>query len=183
MAILDNFEDLHDVTGVDEGREKEATAFPVADTAQYNVQVAKVTRVVGDDGAWDEGKEYCRLGAPLTIAGNEEGTMRSVGYANFNVSHKEYRRDNGGLDSMSSLYGQLTKALREIGAINGESSVADVYQAVTEHPIRLSVTKNYRTQEGWRTIGANTPTDREAEYRKAGFDCRNFTNRILTYQE
>ena len=189
MAVIENFEDLHDVAGVDEAKQKKATEFPTAPTDIYNAQVAKVTRIQGDEGRWDEGLEYVRLGAPIVVAGEEEGTQRTLGYANFNVAWKEYTEKDESKKSygmplpMCNMWHQLTKALLELEAITVESTVGEVFQAAIDNPIRLSITRNYLTPEGWRTIGKSTPAGREVEYLKEGYDCRNFINRIMTYKE
>ena len=182
MSQFDNLDELYQA-GVNQQLEREATQSPVAPTGQYNVQPESYELQEGDnpERAWDFGKKYARFMAP--ILSTNDGKSRVIGRVRFNASWNVYRNpETGRLDMMSSNWGQLTKALRAQQAITETATIKDVLDAATKYPVRISVTENYRTDEGWRTVAADAETSRK-EYREAGYEATNFLRRIMPYRE
>jgi hypothetical protein len=188
MSVVENLDQLFEDSVEDANLERDAAAFPTAPTGQYNVQVAKITPVVGPEGRWDEGKKYARLYAPIQVA-TETGT-RTLGGMNFNVSPERYLRvdkagnETGDLDDMSKNYGQLKAALRGLEVEVDGMTAPEIIREAASNPIRISVSRTYKTDEGWRSLKEGEDgSEREISYKKAGFEVRNFLRRILTYKD
>ena len=188
MSVVENLDQLFEDTVEDENLERDANAFPTAPTGQYNVQVSKITPVLGPEGRWDAGKKYARLYAPIQVA--TENGARTLGGQNFNVSPHRYLRTDrdgnvtGDLDDMSKNYGQLKGALRAVGVEVDDLSAAEVIQAAIGNPIRLSISRTYKTDEGWRSLKEGEDgSEREVAFKTAGFEPKNFLRRILTYKD
>lgn len=188
MSVVENLDQLFEDTVEDDNLERDANAFPTAPTGQYNVQVAKITPVLGPEGRWDAGKKYARLYAPVQVA-TEHGT-RTLGGINFNVSPERYLRTDregnvtGDLDDMSKNFGQLKAALRGLDIEVDDLSAAEVIQLAAQNPIRLSVSRTYKTDEGWRSLKEGEDgSEREIAFKTAGYEPKNFLRRIMTYKE
>ena len=130
------------------------------------------------------------LNAPIQVSG-ENGATHTLGFIGIAVSPSRYFRkdretgeETGNLEDMSKNYGQLKAALRGLDVDVDSMSPSEIIQATLESPIRVSVTRTYRTDEGWRSLKAGEEgSDREVEYKKSGYEPKNFLRRILTYKE
>ena len=189
MAVVDNLDELFEGVVEDAGLEREATAQPTAPTGQYNIMVNRITPVEGEEGRFDAGRKYAMLNAPIQVA--RENGAQTLGFIGIAVAPTKYFRkdretgeETGNLEDMSRNYGQLKAALRALDVDVDNLSPTELIQATLDNPIRVSITRTYRTDEGWRSLKAGEEnSDREVEWKKSGYDVKNFLRKILTYRE
>jgi len=179
---MTTFDELYNQR-IDEGLEREATARPVAETNNYNVQINRMDEQEGDDPGrtWNFGKKYFWCTAPIHRDGLGQGPI--VGNVSFNASPIRYTDETTGkLEWISLNWGKLTSALRKADAIGPDATVADVLEAAKQYPIRVRVLRQYHTGERWEAVD---PGDGEKEkgFRENGYDVRNSTVNIMQYQD
>ncbi len=179
---MTTFDELYNQR-IDEGLEREATRFPIAPTASYNIQFTKWEEDEGDNPQfrWTYGKPHFRVGGTIRSNGLEGG---AIGYARFRAAPKKYYQDDGRLDPMSDNYGNLVAALRKSEGINADANHGDVKDATLQFPIRVRVLEQYRNtgEERWTTIREGQD-DLRAEFLKGGADGRNIVVSIMQYQD
>ena len=142
---------------------KEATAFRTLPTGKYRLTAKKVEyRIAGEMSPWP-GAELIHLQV------DAQGAERR-GVLFIDLTYQTLRNTEGKLESPTRLWGQYEKALGVQGKNAGE-----VVEAIMLYPVDGYVTEAFKTLEGYRT--PKTPEQR-AEFEKAGFEVRNFTQNV-----
>lgn len=159
-----NLEELYETYTSDE-QIKESFERRTVPTGRYTFTPKKAgARVMPENSPFPGRKTGSFFGQLHDNQGQRKG---SVG---FDASWEIHRRENGKMDGLSVLWGQLCTAL-DMKA----KPVGEVVMAAGQFPTSMYVTESFKTPEGWRT--ARTPEER-AEYRRLGYDARNFVQSI-----
>ena len=155
---------------------KESFDKMTAPTGRYRFTATKVETCKGSADhkvPMLQDREFVHVFGKI-VAVLPDGTEKKYGSVGFDgswESRKETRK-NGVIapDRVGKLWGQLVVALDMKTA-----QVGEVVNAISQYPVTLYVTENFRTPEGWRRAG--DPEVRKL-YRSKGFDCRNFVESI-----
>lgn len=171
----------------------EGTAFRVAPTNGYNVQLEMYEQTVGDDKTrpFEYDRAITTFRCPITVLGAGDREMR-LGSAMVTVSHETKRLENGDLDKLSKRYAQLVKALQDIEALPKAGTVrsAAVWEAAVTYPIHVFATESFKipssvTTSGWTYVTVRRPEDNEkiAEFKNQGWGAKNFVQAISRYRQ
>jgi hypothetical protein len=160
-----NLEDLYGKVTSEE-QIKESFERRTVPTGRYILQAERVTprRLPSDHFlANGEDREVGTFAGPLRDdQGNRKGRIM------FDASWDIRRKENGKMDGLSVLWGQICTAL-------SRRDVGEVMDAMKIYPVSVYVSESFKTPEGYRT--ARTPEER-AEYRKRGYDAKNFVQSV-----
>jgi len=174
----------------DQGTVDEGTAFRVAPTGAYNVQLEMYEQKVGTDQnrPWELDRAITTFRCPITVMGENERVTK-LGSAMVAVSHEMRRMDNGDLDKLSKRYTQLVKALQDIEALpkTGWGS-KDVWEAAVTYPVHVFATESFKIPNGdggWTYSTVRRPDDNEKikEFKEQGYGAKNFVQSISKYRQ
>ena len=159
-----NLEELYETYTSDE-QIKESFERRTVATGRYVFEPKKASaRIMPENSPFPGRKTGSFFGQLKDDQGNRKGSL------GFDASWEVHRRDNGKLDSLAVLWGQLVTAL-DMKA----KPVGEVVMSAGQYPVSVYVTEGFKTPTGWQT--ARTPEER-TELRKAGYDSRNFVQSI-----
>jgi len=176
----------------DQGAVDEGTAFKVAPTGGYNVQLVLFRQEVGADKArsWEYDRAITTFQCPITVMGDGERVIK-IGSAMINMSHEIRRVENGDLDKLSKRYTQLVDALQKIEALpkTGWGS-KDVWEAAINYPVHVFVTESFKIPNEakpgeWTYRTVRRPDDNEEikGYKEQGYTAKNFVQSISRYRQ
>lgn len=159
-----NLEELYTTYTSDE-QIKESYERRTVPTGRYTYNPKKAAaRLMPENSPFPGRKTGSFFGQLMDDQGARKGSL------GFDASWEVHRRDNGKMDSLAVLWGQLVTALDL-----KSKPVGDVIVAAGQYPLSIYVTESFKTPTGWQT--ARTMEER-AELRKAGYDARNFVQSI-----
>lgn len=162
-----NIEDLYSKTTTAE-HIKESFDRITMPTGRYIYAATKVEAVLGGDEhpvPQLRGREFAHVFGKVTT---DEGKKR--GNVGFDASWEVRKGDTGRLDKPAKLWGQIVVALDM-----KEKAVPEVLDALRQYPLSVYINESFKTPEGYRTARDEA---KRAEYRKAGFESRNFIESV-----
>ena len=176
-------------TEIDQGVVNEGTAYRVAPTGGYNVQLELQGKRIGEDSArpWEFDRAATTYRAPILAMTDDDRTVK-IGSCFIEVSHETRRMENGDLDRMSQRYSQLVKALQDVDALPKEKVTNPmVEEAALNTPVHIFITESFKIPSedgGWKWTGVRRPEDNETikSYKEQGYSAKNFCVRISKYR-
>ena len=174
---------------IDQGVVNEGTAYRIAPTGGYNVQLELQGKMVGEDTErpWTYDRAVTTYRAPIVVIGDGDRPQK-IGSAFIEVSHEVRRMGNGDLDRMSQRYTQLVKALQDVDALPKEKVTNPmVEEAAINTPVHIFVTESFKVPSedgGWKYASVRRPDDNETikAYKEQGYSAKNFCVRISKYR-
>ena len=173
----------------------EAARFKTVPTGSYKAQVTKYEGRYFEQKDGKNGGKYWspvfsddttpkpewRKGVQVTAdLFNDEG--KKITTQRVEASWEDKRDDKGNLDKLFKQWEQLTKAVfPNLKAAEGEKkSTGEVLSTLTQYPVKFFVTESFKTVAvDGSTKWATASNDEESKtYREAGYDVRNFIQRI-----
>ena len=110
-------------------------------------------------------REFAHVFGKLTT---DDGKGR--GRIGFDASWDPRKTDTGRMDKHAKLWGQICVALDM-----KEKAIPEILDALGQYPLSVYVNESFKTPEGYRTA---RDAEKRAEYRKAGYEARNFVESI-----
>jgi hypothetical protein len=162
-----NIEELYTRTTTAE-QIKESFDRMTMPTGRYIYAATKVEALRGNDEhpfPALRSREFAHIfGKVTTVEGKKRG---SVG---FDASWDLRRTETGKLDKVAKLWGQIVVALDM-----KEKPIPEVLDALRQYPLSVYINESFKTPEGYRTA---RDEQARAEYRKAGYESRNFIESV-----
>lgn len=107
----------------------------------------------------------------------QDGTEKKRGSVGFDASWERKSTKTGQPDSATKLWGQMVRAFGMEAA-----SVGEVVNAISHYPLSAYVRESFKTPDATSEKGYKWVTTRDQdvrrEYRRSGFDARNFVDSV-----
>ena len=162
-----NIEDLYGKTTSAE-QIKESFDRMTMPTGRYIYAATKVEAVLGaEEHPFPalRAREFAHIFGKVTT---DDGKRR--GNVGFDASWEPRKTEAGKLDKPAKLWGQICVALDM-----KDKAIPEVLDALRQYPLSVYINESFKTPEGYRTARDEA---KRAEYRKAGYESRNFIESV-----